>query len=1230
MQSNPQTDVPDKIVDLKVTNTTSSTISLRWQLAFNGNSPITSYLVQYQSDDPLDDLLMISQQQLQHKQDQQSSAQSQLPSVPESAQEQFNVKSSSLLRKLDSTNDNEMMSLINELNEIDDEASIDRTLVELTIESQQLSASSNVNNNFLVIKDLIPFCLYRLRIAPINKIGLGEFSDWLRVKTEEAPPSGSALKILASATGPNSIKIQWNPPDRRSWNGQLLGFNIGYRPLDSNFEHNKTIEWSPPTLKSIMMVDGENGKKLSLSNKKTSAAKSSNDQPKNQPAATNSSTSLENKDSKHLLRQHLKQLMALQQQELVAHLTNLQRSTTYLIYLQAINNRGLGPQSHAISIKTLDDVPPSAPIVKIQSTTMNSITISWSLPTNFVSLANQYSLFYRKLPNKLTNISDPISMGLFGDHTQQVSSDSQQPQLLTPEPGPFIERTINSQLLMVPNQQHFTAANLFADPREGSPADHSIQDQMQKLASGNYMNHYQQFQHTLDGLDCGQVYELYMTTRNSVGKSEPSPIVTTRTQGEPPQAPANKNNLFSKIGANDVALNLASWSTGGCPLTHITVRYKQSPTPITSASSNAASSQAGLASSSNQTHGASSMAVTWPITTTVPASIVNNVNGQLQSQQQSLTRSLGNNGLNLKINNELANSQPIYLLKNLLPSTCYDLELIAHNGAGQTAAQYEFVTSNLNGTRGGYSRKESIYRLDQRGIVIMNDELIDQQHASPNNLSGANASSNQNWQILPFILMIVCLLCLIVSSTFCYYKLTDLWRGEHNNDKDTHLGRRRRRSSLDTSASGVLGARAHLCTQQGQPSSHLRNINQSPNSIGKSSMWQMSVNANNHHHHNQSIEHQEQQQLEQSPTTTVHYCMREPIDVNNNMLKNQPSFSQSVSMKDFNLITSPPSLPLGAAATLNYKNYRNSMIRPANDLCVKAGTMRPGRLMSQPTNEYHIGDTAKETQLSSLQHQTTYDYSYEGEQQQQNEQETSWTNCSSLQSQLAANHGPNKALAHRNGTTYAIPTYGTALNNQADQQQIAYGNYGEPGANSIDACIQQLISQQYHEQQQYAMIVGQQQRQPNDGRCVYDQQQQQQQMSSAYTNNKQQQQQAQQLNQKLATVGGQSQSIIDSSSGSSSGIDVGTHVDCSASTITTTTNSNNLNGDSSSNNNNGYQLTYPSNTNCNEAPIAADGYEPQNHDLPMQQQQQFFTSLMVQSSSSVATNPQPSRDSLEL
>lgn len=149
-------------------------MSLRWLTHFNGNSPINSYLVQYQSDDfyNLDIDALIGQANI-----------SQLQQATTSVQQQ--------LQQQAAVNQNAFEQLADDL---------DRTLVELNV---------NQSDTHLIIKDLQPNSVYRLRLAAMNKIGLGEFSDWIRAKTEEAPPSGPPNRIQASATGPNSIKVSW-------------------------------------------------------------------------------------------------------------------------------------------------------------------------------------------------------------------------------------------------------------------------------------------------------------------------------------------------------------------------------------------------------------------------------------------------------------------------------------------------------------------------------------------------------------------------------------------------------------------------------------------------------------------------------------------------------------------------------------------------------------------------------------------------------------------------------------------------------------------------------------------------------------------------------------------------------------------------------------------------------------------------------------------------------------
>lgn len=81
-----------------------------------------------------------------------------------------------------------------------------------------------------------------------------------------------------------------------------------------------------------------------------------------------------------------------------AHLTNLMRSTRYSAYVKALNSRGRGPASEEVVVKTLDDVPPTAPSLQVHSSTTSSITISWSFLNSLgASGVSQFVLYYKKL-----------------------------------------------------------------------------------------------------------------------------------------------------------------------------------------------------------------------------------------------------------------------------------------------------------------------------------------------------------------------------------------------------------------------------------------------------------------------------------------------------------------------------------------------------------------------------------------------------------------------------------------------------------------------------------------------------------------------------------------------------------------------------------------------------------------------------------------------------------------
>ncbi|GAB6020358.1 Down syndrome cell adhesion molecule-like protein 1 [Chamberlinius hualienensis] len=78
--------------------------------------------------------------------------------------------------------------------------------------------------------------------------------------------------------------------------------------------------------------------------------------------------------------------------------------------------------------------------------------------------------------------------------------------------------------------------------------------------------------YTVDSLQCGTVYELYMTAFSVIGPGNPSNILKVSTRGSVPHAPSKNAVLTSDMSS--VSLLLNGWSGDGCPIDHFTVRYK--------------------------------------------------------------------------------------------------------------------------------------------------------------------------------------------------------------------------------------------------------------------------------------------------------------------------------------------------------------------------------------------------------------------------------------------------------------------------------------------------------------------------------------------------------------------------------------------------------------------------------------------------------------------------------
>lgn len=81
------------------------------------------------------------------------------------------------------------------------------------------------------INNLHPATAYHTRIAAVNKLGTSEFSEMVQVTTLEEVPSGPPQNVRGEPKSSTEILILWDAPEKDEWNGNLLGYHVGYREV---------------------------------------------------------------------------------------------------------------------------------------------------------------------------------------------------------------------------------------------------------------------------------------------------------------------------------------------------------------------------------------------------------------------------------------------------------------------------------------------------------------------------------------------------------------------------------------------------------------------------------------------------------------------------------------------------------------------------------------------------------------------------------------------------------------------------------------------------------------------------------------------------------------------------------------------------------------------------------------------------------------------------------------
>jgi hypothetical protein len=78
--------------------------------------------------------------------------------------------------------------------------------------------------------------------------------------------------------------------------------------------------------------------------------------------------------------------------------------------------------------------------------------------------------------------------------------------------------------------------------------------------------------YTVDGLDCGTLYEFSLAAYNMVGEGEAGSVREVRTLGDEPRAPPGPDAVSSAPHA--LTLHFERWHDGGCPISHFVLERR--------------------------------------------------------------------------------------------------------------------------------------------------------------------------------------------------------------------------------------------------------------------------------------------------------------------------------------------------------------------------------------------------------------------------------------------------------------------------------------------------------------------------------------------------------------------------------------------------------------------------------------------------------------------------------
>ncbi|XP_037024225.1 Down syndrome cell adhesion molecule-like protein Dscam2 isoform X28 [Bradysia coprophila] len=289
------------------------------------------------------------------------------------------------------------------------------------------------HTNEAQVQKLNPATTYNIRIVAENEIGVSDSSEVVPIITAEEAPSGKPQSIKVEPLSQTSLRVLWKAPPRSDWNGEILGYYVGYKLTNNNgsyyfedykymMEEGKEYSYELTNLKTytqysvVIQAYNKVGAGPLSEDEKQYTAEGTPDQPPSDITCTTLTSQtirvswvsppLESANgvikgykvvyapSELWYDDKNKDYKKTASSDTVLH--GLKKYTNYTMQVLATTSGGDGVRSPPIHCQTEQDVPEAPTAVKALVVGSEAILVSWLPPAQPNGLITQYTVYSKE------------------------------------------------------------------------------------------------------------------------------------------------------------------------------------------------------------------------------------------------------------------------------------------------------------------------------------------------------------------------------------------------------------------------------------------------------------------------------------------------------------------------------------------------------------------------------------------------------------------------------------------------------------------------------------------------------------------------------------------------------------------------------------------------------------------------------------------------------------------